>query len=397
MESKIMRAWFYFVIVSLLLCLSSSAIGQQPNPFGDYRTGRDAYRTPTGLIVPQATLDPTSGDLLMLSNAWPNVPIDLRRFHSDGTPVTSFVLQRFESCCALHPSLVAADSKGSVYDLEFIDQLKGFYLYKHAPNGQLDIGWGYADKPTSSVSSGAYGGSASGTSSTSPEKTPKKAITTLGGNAGGGRMDLHFANPVDMIPRSDGSILILDQATRIVYAIDPAGQTIATFLGYGDYTPINPMRLFQDKGGNLYIVDFYDQLDLFRKGMVGLFKFNPDGSWVKGWGESTGSINDSGRPTIDFRTLAIDGQGIMMILGGDPSNANHGEMYTYDLATGAQLSDNYMEYMAGPDTGFLGVVGNLKSGMVLLQARDWTVLVNYYSTDGKRQAQVQIKDLYPAE
>jgi len=390
-----MRFGFYIICLALLSGFVAPAMGQNPTPFGSNRSNSDSYKPVPSLVVPHATLDPTTGDLLLLSNGWPNQPINLRRFHTDGTPDPKFILQRFESCCAPHPSLVAADSKGNIYVLEYRGDLGGFYLYKHAPSGKLDIDWGFGDKSTSS-SSGSYGGSGKGTGS-QVSKGSNKAETTLNWNAGGGRIQLRLRNPVDMVPRSDGSLLVLEQAIRTVYIVDPAGTSISQFIGSRDYIPINPFRLIDDRNGNLYMLDYYDQFDPVRKGKVGVFKFNPDGSFVKGWGEVSNGINAPYPPTIDFLTLVVDGQDNMIALGGDFAGANHGEVFTFDLAGGSQKSRKSVDYMMGPDTGFLGMVGGLQSGFVLLEARDFTVLVNYYDTNGKRNSQIQIKNLYQAE
>jgi hypothetical protein len=396
MSVKFLLKGASLVFTVLLLGIGSRAVGQQNgglyqiNPFDSKN-----FRPNPSLVVPHAAIDPTTGDLLLLSNAWPNEPVNLRRFHPDGTSDPKFVLQRFENCCALHPSLVAVDGNGNIYTLAYDPGiLTNFYIYKHAPSGQIDIDWGYGDQPTKSMSSGSsYGG---GSSSGASQGT-SKAVTTLDKNAGGGRFEYHFTNPVDMIPRSDGALLILDQGQRTVFLIDPTGKNISSFIGSRGYIPNNPMRLISDKSGNLYIVDFYGISDLFHNNMAGVFKFNPDGSLVGGWGEVSNGINDSGRPTIDFNTLVVDGKGTLIAMGGSFSDANHGEVFTFDPANGAMWSRNNADYMMGPDTGFLGMLGWLEEGFIHLQGRDFAVLVDNYDNNGKRKSQIKITDLYPAE
>ena len=199
-EESVMR----FANLIILFCILSIGIFSRAD--GQPIDSRYS-RTPT-LFVPHAAIDHSTGDLLIISNSWRNHWHNLRRFSSEGVPDESFILQRFESCCAIRPSLVAVDSEGFIYTLEHSGELGGFFIYKHHASGDLDIDWGNYRDNTQNYAGADDGVENSGWWS---------GETSLEWIAGGGRVQFSFFDPVDMIPRKDGSLLVLDRAARYVY------------------------------------------------------------------------------------------------------------------------------------------------------------------------------------
>jgi hypothetical protein len=375
--------WTLVVLLVGFLLVAESTSGQETPPG---QLGRPGFTATPALSVPDAAVDPTTGDLLIISNSWPDTLMNLRRYHQDGSPDTTFALRRFESCCSINPSLVTVDKDGNIFTLEFQGGFDGFYIYKHAPNGELDLEWGYGETSTSGSSSSGPAGSGY-----------QGGETSLSWTAGGGRLQFNFYNPVDMIARQDGSLLVLDQSSRCVFLVDPQGHGVTEFIGARGYIAINPFRLLSDPAGNLYLLDYYDPYDLIRGNKVGIFKFTADGTLVSGWGESSDGINDPYRPDLDFKTLVTDGNGKLIALGSNGQDMNHGLVHSYDPETGMRESSNPMQYLYGPDVGFLGMLGNPGGGLIHLAVRDFAILVDYYGIDGKRAKQVTISDLYPAE
>ncbi len=386
---------FSGLLLLLLLC-AGSALGQAFD---------SPYAPAPRLFVPHAAIDPVSGDLLVISNTWREVRQDLRRFHSDGDSVDDFVLQRYESCCAIHPSLVAVDSEGSIYTIEFTGELVPFYMYKHAPNGELDIDWGRKSGFTpllSSPSGGDYAGGGLDFSEDEPEEEDpptgfEEGETTLLWNAGGGRLEFEFRDPIDILPLDDGSVLVLDRVLRYVFRIAPDGKSVSEFIGKRGYIPDRPQRLLQDSRGYLYMVDYHDSYDIIYEGSIGVFRFTPDGDWDSGWGEGAGSINDPYRPTMDYETFVIDGNDILIALGGPATYGNHETVYRFDTANGAELGHDRVQFRLGYDETFLGMLGNPEGGFIHLEGRDFAVLVNFYTADGNLEEQLRISDLYSAD
>jgi len=278
---------------------------------------------------------------------------------------------------------VATDPEGNIYTLEYRGDLHGFFLYKHAPSGELDIDWGETVTASTGSASATSGGYESGE-------------TVLTGTAGGGRLEVPLVNPVDLVARSDGSLLILDSALKYVYMVDPEGKSVTEFIGAQVYIPRQPVKLLSDKEGYLYLVDYYDPLDIIRRGMVGVFKFTPEGMLIEGWGEDAGGINDPYHPTWDINTLVVDGKGALYILGGEPRTANHAQVFVFDGATGNEISRTLVQYLQGPDSNYLGIIGALDEGFIHLEKRDFAIKVNYYLPNGRRQNKFVITQLYPA-
>ncbi len=356
------------------------------------------------LNVTHACLDPTNGDLLVISNSWRVTKPNLRRFHPDGTSDLSFILERFESCCAIHPFLLATDKDGNIYTLETPERFGGYYIYKHNAAGELHIDWGEREGETPVLSPLPEGSDYSGGALDDSEEEEEESgggweagESSLLWNAGGGRLEFDFRAPVNLIPRSDGSLLVLDIGHRYVYLVDPEGRTVTEFIGRQGYIPIRPQRLLQDAQGYLYLVDYFDEFDLNRQGTLGVFRFTPDGEYQFGWGEGANGINDPWRPGLDLASLVINGSGVMIALGGETTEANHETVYVFDLATGIQIGRDRVQYRLGMDDNYIATLGGLVSGFVVLERRDFDILVNYYTRDGIRERQVCIADLYIAE
>jgi len=344
------------------------------------------------LFVAHAALDPVNGDVLIISNSWRDERLALRRFSPDGTPVTTFGLQRFETCCAILPSLVAIDSEGDIYTLEYTDYLNGFHMYKHSPDGELVIDWGVnrdaevEDTRTEPVDP--------------REDSYEEGVTTLGGNAGGGRLELNLRNPVDMISMDDGSVLILDQAERYVFRIAPDGRSYTEFIGSTGYIPERPQRLIRDSEGYLYLVDRYTEYDLEREEMYGVFKFTPEGEIIEGWGEFSGGINDPYRPPMDIRSISMDGLDNIIVLGGPSDefvNLAHYEVFAFRIETGAQSWRDNVQYRLGADEDYLGMVGDPADGFIVFDRRNWSIMMSFYNVLGERKNYSEITDLYVAE
>ena len=353
--------------------------------------------TTAALVVTHACFDSTSGDLLVVSNSWRDAWPRVRRIHDDGTVDPSFKLQRFERCCAIHPSLVAADSEGNIYTLEYKREFGQFFMYKHSPTGELDLDWGEREEETPVLAPLSGGEATEGESGEEEGGGYEGAETTLSGNAGGGRLEYPFSDPVDLVPRGDGSLLILDRNQRYVYEVDPEGKSVSFFVGRQGYYPVRPQRLVQDSEGYLYLVDYYDDFDFDRGGMVGVFRFTPDGSLETGWGEATEGINDIWGPTLDYRTLVCDGTDTLVLLGSGFSDSNHGEVFAFDRLTGMMISRNNVEYRLGHDDNFIGMLGALGSGFVVLDSRNFEILVSYYTLEGTRERLVAVDRLYESE
>ncbi len=367
------------VIAVCLGFVGGPAVGQQaPNNF----------TPPSALVVTHAAVDPMTGDLLIVSNAWREVRRDLRRFHADGSSDPSFVLQRYEACCEIQPSLVTADSQGDIYSLEYGDELGGFYIYKHTPTGDIVIDWGEKE--------GSIAVNAGPTTTTSPTGGYEAGQTSLDWNAGGGRLHFYFSDPVDLITRADGTLLVLDRIQMYVYLVSADGRQISQFIGKQGYIPRNPMKMLTDQEGYIYLIDYYDRYDINRAGMTGLFRFTSDGTYQEGWGEVSGGINDPGRPEMDINTLVIDGSGRMIALGGR-SDVNHSEALIFDRGTGALVSRGFVQYRMGRDDTYLGILGRLDGGFIVFDGISFEIQVSYYTADGVREKMVAITDLYSIE
>ena len=205
-----------------------------------------------------------------------------------------------------------------------------------------------------------------------------------------------------------------------MYLIDPDGKKVSEFIGAKGYIPQNPERMVMDQDDNVYVADFYDNTDMNHMGMVGVFKFSVDGTQIVGWGNSSSGVNAAYRPTLDFRTMTIDGSGSLVLLGSNtiqsgasygvtvgnkPSpepqsaigDANHGVVFAYNRGTGNEISRNSMQYLMGYDTGYLGIIGAQKGGFYLLEARNMNIEINTYGKDGKRQSQAVVNNLYPIQ
>jgi len=388
----------------LVAILTAMVVGGTSH--GQALGGSSGFSPDRVLVVTHAAIDPTTSDLLVISNSWRDVRMDLRRFHPDGLADSGFILERYETCCAVHPALVAVDPEGNIYTLEYTGELGGFYLYKHAPTGRLDIEWGQREglveslHPMSSTgdSSGYSGGVGSGDEDEGNSGGGYEGgETALDWNAGGGRMHIDFQDPADLIARSDGSLLVLDRYQRYVYLISADGRSMSYFMGRQGYYPVRPQRLLMDSEGYLYLIDSYDRLALNRENMVGVFRFSPDGEQEFGWGEGSSGINDPWRSTLDINTLVVDGGDNLIALGGDIARTNHGEVFVFDRTTGAQVGRNTVQYRTGYDQDYLGILGRPEGGFVVLERFSFQLLVNYYSADGVRESQIRIDDLYSAE
>src|SRR4030042_4915375 len=90
---------FLFILAVFLVAAGRMSSGQQDRGGG--------FAPDNTLTVPHAAIDPATGDLLIISNSWRNVRQNLRRYSADGEPVAGFVIERYDSCCAIHPFLVA--------------------------------------------------------------------------------------------------------------------------------------------------------------------------------------------------------------------------------------------------------------------------------------------------
>lgn len=348
------------------------------------------------LFISHADIDPVSGDVFIISNSWRETQSYLRRFEADGTAVSDFTVERFETCCAINPSLVAVANDGSIFTLEFADSLGGFFIYKHAPNGELDIDWGEREgvvEEITSIEESDYAGGALDENGGGFEA----GETTLLQNAGGGRFHYSFSDPIDIIPREDGSLLVLDRIDRYVDLISPDGSTISEFIGQYGYIPIRPQRMLMDSEGYIYIIDYYDDFDLNRGGMLGVFRFDPDGEWEFGWGEGINGINDPWRPGLDFLTLVIDGNDNLIALGSGLSDINHGEVYVFASDSGSEVSRNRVDFRQGYDNTFAGMVGNPAGGFLVIDTVGFEIQLNFYSPDGSLEEQSTIRDLYFAE
>lgn len=377
---------FSLLIILCLLATSLPSIGQ--GSLGTTSRQR-------ALSVSHADIDPVSGDVLIISNSWREPQAYLRRYHADGTAVPDFRLERFESCCALKPSLVAIAPDGSIYTLEYTGDFGGFFIYKHAPTGELDIDWGDREGPTEQINSGQSSDYSGGVVNNNGGYASGQ--TSLLHNAGGGRFHYYFSDPIDIVPMEDGSLLVLDRIDRYVDLISPDGQTISQFIGQYGYIPTRPQRLLADSDSYIYLVDYYDDFDLNRGGKIGVFRFNPNGTWESGWGEGANGVNDPWRPGLDFMTLVVDGNNNLIALGSGLSNINHGEVYVFDRETGIETSRNMVDFRQGYDSTFVGMVGNPAGGFLVLDAIDFDVQLNFYSLDGTLSEQGKITDLYLAE
>ena len=341
------------------------------------------------LYVPHAAIDALSSQLLLISNSWRDLNQHLRKFGIDGTPVEDFSLQRYESCCEIVPLLVAVDSGGNIYTLEVASQLGGFNLYKHTSDGELVIDWGkdsYVNRYGFTVEredqedhtgEGYEGGE-----------------TTLGLVTSGGRLQYTFGDPREILPQSDGSLLVMDTSERYVFKVSQDGRDVTEFMGKSDYYPVSPQRLVQDSVGYLYMVDYFDYNDPYRSGMLGVFKFTPDGKYIDGWGDEIGSINDAWRPSIDLTTLVIDGPGNLIVLGGEGEEWTHSEVFTFDPDSGVQTLRSQLNNLTPYDIDYLGILGRRDGGFIKLERQDFTVKLNYYKIDGIREKQVRIENLY---
>jgi len=352
--------------------------------------------------MPHGVVDPVSGDLLVISNSWRSSPVNLRRFSADGEAIDDFVLQRFEACCAIRPLLVAAGQDESVYTLEFTGQLGGWYLYKHASNGELDIDWGQREGASESLtplSSTGYASDAYDNDETDdPPSGFDEGETSLDWNAGGGRFHYNFDDPIDIAVLDDNSVLVLDRYQRYIYRVAPDGRSIEYFIGRQDYFPIRPQRMFIDSQDNVYLVDYYDEYDLNRADSIGVFKFDSEGEWVMGWGEFSGGINDPWGPDLDINTLVIDGSDNIICLGSEFGGITQSEVFAYDTENGYMTIEDRVQYrMGGSEADYLGILGRPEGGFILLDGWGFQIQVNYYTVDGVRERQVRIDDLYNAD
>ncbi len=381
------------LIVTVCLVLTAMPVSGQ-NFLDNIERGKN-------LFVTHADIDPVTGDVLIISNSWQNTRYSLRRFHPDGEAVSDFVLQRFEACCAINPVLVAVADDGSIYTVEYTGQLGGFFIYKHAPSGELDIDWGAREGIVEEIDTGEPSDYAGGVLDEDDEDETgggyEAGETRLTGNAGGGRFHHYFTDPVDIIPREDGSLLVLDRSDRYIDLISPDGSRISEFIGSQGYIPERPQRLLMDSGGYLYLVDYYDDFDLNRGGKTGVFRFDPEGNWEFGWGEQASGINDPWRPQVDFMTLVIDGNDNLIVLGSGLSNINHGEVYVFDNESGGEIIRGRVDFRQGYDSEFLGMVGNPESGFLVLDAFAFDIKLNFYALNGSLEEQVRIDDLYYLE
>jgi len=374
-----------------LLSLGGTASGQQfDSGFGPQRA----------LFVAHGDLDPTTGDLLLISNSWHNSPNILRRFNADGKSDRDFVQDRYESCCAIHPALVTVDKNGSIYTLEYGGALGGFYVYKHAPSGELDVDWGQregtiAQSDLTSLSDAL--GSDNSQPDTGSEDSFEEGETSLDWNRGGGRLHFFFSVPVDLHVRSDGSLLVLDQGYRYVYVISPDGSNVSEFIGAQEYYPVRPQRMVMDSSENIYIVDSYDQFDFNRAYSYGVFKFDSSGKWIMDWGDNSGGINDEWRKGLDLTTMVLDGSDNLIVLGSGFNDGGHSEVFLFDTENGDEVSNDNLQFRLGFDSRYLGILGRLDSGFIVLDEFGFEIDVNYYTTDGIREKKVVITDLYDTE
>ncbi len=351
------------------------------------------------LYIPHGVVDPSTGDLLIISNSWRNSPVNLRRFSADGEADDDFVLQRFEACCAVRPVLVAVGPDDSIYTMEFTGSLGGWYIYKHAPNGELDIDWGQREGVVDSLTPLSSTGYASGAydSDDSPSGFDE-GETSLDWNAGGGRFHFNFGDPIDITVLDDHSVLVLDRLQRYVYRVLPDGRSIEYFIGRDEYFPRRPQRMFADSLGYVYLVDYYDEYDINRADEINVFKFDSDGEWILGWGEFSGGINDQWGPDLDISTLVIDGSDNIICLGSEFGGITQSEVFVYDHEAGSMTIADRVQYrMGGSETDYLGIMGRPEGGFIVLDGWGFQIQVNYYTIDGIRESQVRIDDLYDAE
>jgi len=364
---------FAVVIALVLVCMSGISSGQQD--------GGSGFQPDRVLVVPHATLDPTNGDLLIIANSWQTQQPVLHRFTAEGESVDSFSLERYKPCCAIRPSIIDVDSFGNIYTLEYEGDLQGFKAFKHAATGDFDLEWGQIEGIVDSTGAINY---APDLGDETPEETYEQGETILDWNAGGGRTWLRLVDPVDMIARDDGSVLILDRNLKYVLLVAPNGREMTWFIGRVGYYPVRPQRMLMDSQGYIYIVDMYSSdSDLNYQDTVGVFKFTPDGEWIMGWGEGSAMINDPWRETVDMNTLVIDGNDNLILLGG-PSEYNHSEVYVFDTETGSQVIRDNVQYRMGFDEDYLGIIPALDAGFIVLTQRDFEILVDYYDLYGTR-------------
>lgn len=382
----ILRFIYSFAFISIFLLVGQESAQSQflsqprPEQHADFRS----------LFIPHAAIDPVSGDFLIVSNTWRyNNTLRLRRFDPDGNPKENFRLQRFESCCEIQPSLVAVNKVGEIFTIQYIDNLSGFNIFKHSPEGELIIDWGsdyYLDQ---------YGFRRK--REVNPDVTGKgweAGETSLGRVASGGVLNQKFDDPVDLIPRDDGSVLLLDRFARYVYRIVPDGTTAEKFIGNKGYIPVKPQRLLQDSDGYLYLVDETEYDDFANRSKSVVRKFSPDGELIFRWGEGADTINDNWISSMDFGTMVIDGLGNIIVLGGEKSGWNHSEMYVFDRETGQRLSRNLVQNRQGYDQNYAGMLPRNDGGFIHLEAIDFILMLNYYSLDGKLEKTVKIDKFY---
>jgi len=394
-ELIMLKRFFYtLLVITTFLFLAVSVVAQTSDP---------GFRPDNTLFVPHGAIDADSGDLLLISNSWRNSRFYLRRFNEEGLSDPNFILQRFEACCAIRPALVAVDTEGYIYTLEFAGSLNGYYIYKHSPLGELDLDWGQRNGTVETLTPLSSGSGYAGRdlhNETDEVEEPggfDAGETTLDWSAGGGRMHFYFTDPIELITRPDGSLLVLDRVQRYVYLVSSDGTSVSQFIGRQQYYPIRPQRLLLDSDGFTYLVDYYDDSDINRENMQGVFKFDTDGSWIFGWGESANGINDPWRPGVDLDTLVLDGAGNIIATGTGFTDANHSDVFVFDRDSGTQVHRDNVQYRMGFDSEFLGILGRPDSGFILLESWGFEILVNYYNTEGVRERQVRITDLYSAE
>jgi hypothetical protein len=372
---------FPVVVVLALICMGGISSGQEEAGGG--------FQPQNVLVVPNAAVDPLDGDLLIVANSWRTQQPVLHRFSRDGEEVETFSLERYKPCCAIRPSLISIDSFGDIYSLEYEGDLQGFHGYKHDNNGEFDLDWGQVEGIVDSTGSIDYAPETNPGDET-PEETYEQGETRIDWNAGGGRTWLRLVDPIDLIARDDGSLLILDRNLKYIFLVSPDGREMTWFIGRVGYYPERPQRMLMDSQGYIYLVDMYGQFaDANHEDMVGVFKFTPDGEWIEGWGEGSATINDPWRETIDLNTLVIDGNDNMIVLGG-PDEANHSVVYVYDTETGSQVLRDNVQYRMGPDDNYLGIMPDLGDGFIVLTQRDFEILVDYYDLYGIRTDQATL-------
>lgn len=376
----ILNVRFFAIIFFILIAAGGISSGQQDRGGG--------FESDPELFVPHAAVDPTNGDLLIIANSWRNERPTLRRFSSDGVPAADFALERYKACCAIHPSLIDIDNEGNIYTIEYTGELGGFYLYKHTPYGEFDIEWGQKEGTVESTDSDDYAPETDPADETA-EEAYEEGETALDWNAGGGRTSVRLFDPVDLIARDDGSVLILDRNQKYVFHVSPDGREVTYFIGREGYYPVHPQRLIMDSEGYLYLVDQYDGSDINYGDMVGVFRFTPDGELISGWGEGSGGINDPWRDTLDIDTLVLDGENNLIVLGG-PADMNHSEVFVFDRETGNQVLRDTVQFRMGYDEDYLGILAALDTGFIVLTQRDFEILVDYYEIDGTRKRQVTL-------